>query len=201
MLDAESTDIDVSDVESGTPSVVDVVMCEAVEADVAVVVVGDVVIEDPVVVAEIDDPAVIVEEEVREEWQGWEGVICCVDNDGPGGIEGCSVSSLSNPVPAPAPPVEEEMGESIDIEESLEAASSISPSSFVPPLPPPLPRGVQFSPRPLEGRMPTGFVVGLEAEAEEGEREARTSSDWMMDSTSSMHIRTFSGFRSMGMGE
>ena len=50
--------------------------------------------------------------------------------------------------------------------------------------------GVWLPPRPLEGGTPTSLVVGELAVLEEA------SSAWMMDSTSSMHIRTFSGFRS-----
>jgi hypothetical protein len=53
-------------------------------------------------------------------------------------------------------------------------------------------RGVWFPPRPFEGGTPTNLVggeVGLEA--------ASAISDWIMDSTSSMQMRTFSGLRSM----
>jgi hypothetical protein len=52
-------------------------------------------------------------------------------------------------------------------------------------------RGVWFPPRPFEGGTPTSLVggeAGLEADI--------ASSDWIMDSTSSMQMRTFSGLRS-----
>jgi hypothetical protein len=48
-------------------------------------------------------------------------------------------------------------------------------------------------PRPFDGGTPTSRVGGVDALA-----AVAASSDWMMDSTSSMHISTFSGFRSRG---
>jgi len=57
-------------------------------------------------------------------------------------------------------------------------------------------RGVWLPPRPREGGTPTSFVGGGVPLA-----EAEESSFWMMDSTSSIHIRTFSGLRSVGMGK
>ena len=52
-------------------------------------------------------------------------------------------------------------------------------------------RGVWFPPRPLEGGTPTSRVGGVLEVAMEA-----ASSEEMMDSTSSMQISTFSGFRS-----
>ena len=52
-------------------------------------------------------------------------------------------------------------------------------------------RGVWFPPRPLEGGTPTNRVGGVLTLA----NDVASSVD-MIDSTSSMHIRTFSGFRS-----
>ena len=66
-------------------------------------------------------------------------------------------------------------------------------------------RGVWFPPRPLEGGTPVSLEVGTWAGCEwvvlagDWWREARSISDWMMLSTSSMHIRTFSGLRSVCM--
>lgn len=54
-------------------------------------------------------------------------------------------------------------------------------------------RGVWLPPRPLEGGTPTIRVGAFEALAE----EVASSVD-MIDSTSSIHISTFSGFRSGG---
>ena len=55
-------------------------------------------------------------------------------------------------------------------------------------------RGVWFPPRPLEGGTPTRRVGGVLAVAVEA-----ASSEEMMDSTSSMQINTFSGFKSMDL--
>ena len=52
-------------------------------------------------------------------------------------------------------------------------------------------RGVWFPPRPLEGGTPTSRVGGVLTLA----KDVASSVD-MIDSTSSMHISTFSGFRS-----
>ena len=52
-------------------------------------------------------------------------------------------------------------------------------------------RGVWFPPRPLEGGTPTSRVGGVLTLA----NDVASSVD-MIDSTSSMHISTFSGFRS-----
>jgi hypothetical protein len=52
-------------------------------------------------------------------------------------------------------------------------------------------RGVWLPPRPREGGTPTSFVGGGVPLA-----VAEESSFWMMDSTSSIHMRTFSGLRS-----
>jgi hypothetical protein len=52
-------------------------------------------------------------------------------------------------------------------------------------------RGVWLPPRPREGGTPTSFVGGVPL------ARAEVISFWMMDSTSSMHIRTFSGLRSV----
>ena len=49
--------------------------------------------------------------------------------------------------------------------------------------------GVWLPPRPLEGGTPTRRVGGVEA--------VKAASDSMMDSTSSIEIRTFSGLRSL----
>lgn len=60
-------------------------------------------------------------------------------------------------------------------------------------------RGVWFPPRPLEGGTPTSLVlmfVVLDGEAV-GERREAASSDWIIDSTLSMQMRTFSGLRSV----
>jgi hypothetical protein len=54
-------------------------------------------------------------------------------------------------------------------------------------------RGVWLPPRPFEGGTPTSLVGGERACCEEA-----ASSAWMMDSTSSMQMRTFSGLRSRG---
>jgi len=53
-------------------------------------------------------------------------------------------------------------------------------------------RGVWFPPRPFEGGTPTSLVGG-----EAGLEAAIAISDCIMDSTSSMQMRTFSGLRSM----
>lgn len=57
-------------------------------------------------------------------------------------------------------------------------------------------RGVWFPPRPFDGGTPTSFVGG-----ELGFADAVASSVWMIDSTSSIQIRTFSGFRSIDPAE
>jgi hypothetical protein len=51
-------------------------------------------------------------------------------------------------------------------------------------------RGVWLPPRPREGGTPTSLVGGVPL------AEAEASSFWMIDSTLSMHMSTFSGFRS-----
>ena len=53
-------------------------------------------------------------------------------------------------------------------------------------------RGVWLPPRPREGGTPTSFVGGGVPLA-----VAVATSFWIMDSTSSIHIRTFSGLRSV----
>ena len=52
-------------------------------------------------------------------------------------------------------------------------------------------RGVWFPPRPRDGGTPISFVGAGPADAE------LASSDWIIDSTSSIHINTFSGFKSV----
>jgi hypothetical protein len=52
-------------------------------------------------------------------------------------------------------------------------------------------RGVWLPPRPREGGTPTSLVGGVPL------AEAEASSFWMIDSTLSMHMSTFSGLRSV----
>jgi hypothetical protein len=55
-------------------------------------------------------------------------------------------------------------------------------------------RGVWLPPRPRDGGTPTSLVGGGGGVPL---AEAEASSFWMIDSTSSMHMRTFSGLRSV----
>jgi hypothetical protein len=55
-------------------------------------------------------------------------------------------------------------------------------------------RGVWFPPRPRDGGTPTSLVGGCGGVPL---AEAMASSFWMMDSTSSIHMSTFSGLRSV----
>jgi hypothetical protein len=52
-------------------------------------------------------------------------------------------------------------------------------------------RGVWFPPRPFDGGTPTSLVGG-----DAGFEADMASSDWIIDSTSSIQMRTFSGLRS-----